>query len=100
MFRDDSSHCLAPSQTRGVFALLVVGAVAFASDCSVAVVIGPWTFADAAFADNATRLDSGLVISVDEQFVVDDAGLDAVLTGFTPTSALVALSIRVCDISR
>ena len=51
------------------------------------IIVGPWTFADNAFTNDAAQLDAGLAKSVDEQFL-DDAGLDEVLTGFSPTKGL------------
>jgi hypothetical protein len=49
----------------------------------ISMTIGPWTFAETAFADDATQLDMGDLSSL------CNTGLDDALTGFSPDTYLV-----------
>jgi hypothetical protein len=64
----------------GIAAALTLPGVAAAQ---ISITVGPWTFAETAFADDATQLDMGDLSSL------CNTGLDDALTGFSPDTYLV-----------
>ena len=50
--------------------------------------VGPWRFQHNAFADDATQLDEGMVASIPNGRIDDEAGLDRTLTGYSPADGL------------
>ena len=68
---------------RGASFLAVWIVVATAAQATADILVGPFTFKDLAFADDATQIDAGTIFLIGGAADLDDA-----LTGFSPTKGI------------
>jgi hypothetical protein len=75
------------SQMRKCFVLAsVIASLLLTQPAFATIVVGPWTFADDAFADDATQIAPGKL-----DFYGTASNIDEALTGYSPTTMVVNL---------